>query len=66
MHYRASIGIFTILSISVIAQTTFAILFLYNFFEKAPLLITFEFTMDIWAVINLVVLMAGIIVRLAD
>jgi hypothetical protein len=66
MHRKASIAIFIILGFSVIAQITFAFLFLDHSFESVPLLNTFEFTMGIWAIVNMVILMAGIIVRLAD
>jgi len=66
MHFKATIGVFTIMSMSVIAQITFGVLFLYDFLEDAPLLLTFEFTMGIWAIVNMVMLMAGIILRLAD
>jgi len=66
MHFKATVGVFTILSMSVIAQLTFSILFLYDYLEVAPLLITFEFTMGMWAIANMVMLMTGIILRLAD
>jgi len=66
MYKKASIAVFTILGMSVVAQITFAILFLYNRLGSAPLLITFEFTMGVWAVVNMVILMAGIILSLAD
>jgi len=66
MHFKATVGVFTILSMSVIAQLTFGILFLYDYLEVAPLLITFEFTVGMWTIANMVMLMAGIILRLAD
>jgi hypothetical protein len=66
MHYKASIAVFTILVLSVIAQTTFAILFLDGSIKNAPLVKTFDFMMGIWAVVNMAILFGGIIVRLAD
>ena len=66
MHRRASIGVFTLLGMSVVAQLAFGLLFLYDVLEDPPLLITFEFSMGMWTIANMVVLMAGIILKLAD
>jgi len=89
MHRKATIAVFALFIVSVMAQITFVLLFQYHdsflkatqsidgsasligFFSFSkpyvdPLFKTYEFVMDIWVVLNMVLFSVGIVVAITD